>query len=186
MKIIEKVILVIYSIIMIVLASVCCLLIFRWINVSSINEFINCVLNNNILSNIILVISIIFILASIKCIFFLSKKSDYYKDNLLLKNEDGKLVITKVTIENLVNNVIKEFVCVQEVSTKVKFNKENNIVINVILLVKEQTNITELSNNIQRKIKDTIRKVSDLNAQEINIKIKNIEKSENKNIISEK
>ena len=186
MKIIEKVILVIYSIIMLVLASISCLLIFRWIDTNSIYDFIEYILNNNILSNIILVISIVFILASIKCIFFLSKKSDYYKDNLLLKNEDGKLIITKATIENLVNNVIKGFASTQEVNTKVKFNKENNIIVNVNLLIKEEANMKELSNNIQCKIKDTIKKTSDLNVQEINIKIKNIEKVENKKKINEK
>ena len=186
MKVVEKIILVIYSIIILVLASITCLLIFRWIDVNSINNFLEYILNNNILSNVILVISVVFILASIKCIFFLSKKSDYYKDNLLLKNEDGKLIITKATIENLVNNVIKGFASTQEVNTKVKFNKENNIVVNVSLLVKEQANMKELSNNIQSKIKDTIKKASDLNVEEINIKIKNIEKVENKNIISEK
>lgn len=186
MKLIEKIILVIYSIIMLVLASISCLLIFRWIDTNSIYDFIEYILNNNILSNIILVISIVFILASIKCIFFLSKKSDYYKDNLLLKNEDGKLIITKVTIENLVNNVIKGFASAQEVNTKVKFNKENNIIVNVNLLIKEEANMKELSNNIQCKIKDTIKKTSDLNVQEINIKIKNIEKVENKKKINEK
>lgn len=186
MKVVEKIILVIYSTIMLVLACICCLLIFRWIEVDNVYNFIKYVLNTNILSNIILVMSIIFILASIKCIFFLSKKSDYYKDNLLLKNENGKLIITKVTIENLVNNVIKSFASVQEVKTKVKFNKENNIVINIVLLLKNQATMNELSNNIQSKIKDTIKKVSDLNVQEINIKIKNIEKLENENIINEK
>lgn len=185
MKLIEKIILVIYSIIMLVFASITCLLIFRWLDVNSINNFIEYILNNSIHSNIILVISVIFILASIKCIFFLSKKSDYYKDNLLLKNEDGKLIITKVTIENLVNNVIKGFASAQEINTKVKFNKENNIIVNVSLFVKEQANMKELSNNIQNKVKDTIKRASDLNVQEINIKIKNIEKVENKNIISE-
>jgi len=184
MKVIEKIILVIYSIIMIILASVCCLLIFRWLDVNGINEFLNCILSNNILSNIILVVSIIFILASIKCIFFLSKKSDYYKDNLLLRNEDGKLIIAKATIENLVNNAISGFTSAQEVNTRVKFNKENNIIINVILLVKEETNIKELSNNIQSKVKEIIKRTSDLNVQEINIKIKNIQK-EDKNISKE-
>ena len=186
MKIVEKIILVIYSIVMLLLAGVCCLLIFRWIDVNIVYNIIENVLNDNIFSNIILVVSIIFILASIKCIFFLSKKSNYYKDNLLLKNEDGKLIITKATIENLVNNVIKGFASAQEVNTKVKFNKENNIVINVSLLINEEVSIKELSSNIQSKIKDIIKRASDLNVEEINIKIKNIEKVENKKIINEK
>lgn len=183
MKLVEKIILVIYSIIILILSSIFCLLIFRWMDIAYINNFILSVLNNPIFSNIMLGVCVIFILMSIKCIFFLSKKSDYYKDNILLKNEEGKLIITKATIENLVNNAIKGFESAQEATTKVKFDKENNVIINVSLLVKEQANMKELSNNMQTKIKEVIKKASDLDVKEINIKIKNIENV--KNIIQE-
>lgn len=183
MKLIEKIILVIYSIVILILSAVFCLLIFRWIDANYVNDFVLKVLNNSILSSIFLAICVTFILMSIKCIFFLSKKSDYYKDNILLKNEEGKLVITKATIENLANNTIKGFESAQEVTTKVKFDKENNIVIYVSLLVKEQANMKELSNNMQKKIKEVIKKASDLDVKEVNIKIKNIETV--KNIIQE-
>lgn len=183
MKLIEKIILVIYSIIILILSSIFCLLIFRWIDSSHINNFILNILNNSIFSDIILVVCIIFILMSIRCIFFLSKKSDLYKDNILLKNEDGKLIITKVTMENLINNVIKGFDSAQEVNTKVKFDKENNVIINVSLLVSENANMKELSNNMQMRIKEVIKKASDLTAKEINIKIKNVQAE--KNIVKE-
>lgn len=183
MKLIEKIILVIYSIIILILSSIFCLLIFRWIDSSYINNLILNILNNSIFSDIILVVCIIFILMSIRCIFFLSKKSDLYKDNILLKNEDGKLIITKVTMENLINNVIKGFDSAQEVNTKVKFDKENNVIINVSLLVSENANMKELSNNMQMRIKEVIKKASDLTAKEINIKIKNVQAE--KNIVKE-
>lgn len=183
MKLIEKIILVIYSIIILILSSVFCLLIFRWIDVEIINNFIFNVLNNSVYSGIVLLISVIFILMSIKCIFFLSKKNDYYKDNVLLKNEEGKLVITKVTIENLVSNVLKGFHNAQDTMVKVKFDKENSIIVDVTILAKENVNMQELSNNMRNKIKDTIKRSSGLNIKEINIKIKNIETI--KNIIQE-
>ena len=183
MKLIEKIILVIYSIIILILSSTFCLLIFRWINVDIVNNFIFQILNNSIFSSITLGVSVIFILMSIKCIFFLSKKSDYYKDNILLKNEEGKLVITKNTIENLVSNVIKGFTGSQETVVKVKFNKENNIIVNIAILAKENVDMQELSNNMRTKIKNTIKKSSGLDVKEVNIKIKNIETV--KNIIQE-
>lgn len=179
MKIVEKIILVIYSILILILASIFCLLIFKWIDLNNVYFVIKEVLENSIGRIIILTISIICILSSIKCIFFLSKKNDY-KKNLLFKNDDGKLVITKATIENIVNNVIKKFTSAQEINTKVKFNKENNIVIKINLLMKEEVNMKDLSDNIQRKIKETIKRTSDLNVQEVDIKIKNIEKVEEK------
>lgn len=91
----------------------------------------------------------------------------------------GKLIITKSSIENLVNNTIKGFDTIQEFTTKVKFDKENNIIINIILLVKENVIIKELTENMQTKIKQVVKKTSDLDIKEVNIKIKNIESINN-------
>lgn len=183
MKLIEKIILVIYSIIILILSFVFCLLIFRFVNVDIINNFIFQILNNYILSIITVIISVIFILMSIKCIFFLSKKSDYYKDNISLKNEEGKLVITKVTIENIVNNVINGFQNMKDANIKVKFDKQNNIVVNLEVFASENADMQELTQNIRNKIKNTIKKSSGLIVKEINVKIKNIQTA--KNIIQE-
>ena len=183
MKLIEKIILVIYSIIMLILSFVFCLLIFRFVNVDIINNFIFQILNNYILSIITVIISVIFILMSIKCIFFLSKKSDYYKDNISLKNEEGKLVITKVTIENIVNNVINGFQNMKDANIKVKFDKQNNIVVNLEVFASENADMQELTQNIRNKIKNTIKKSSGLIVKEINVKIK--KKKKKKNIIQE-
>ena len=183
MKIIEKIILVIYSIIILILSVIFCLLVFRVININYIDSFIFQILNNSIYSIITIIISVTFILLSIKCIFFLSKKSDYYKDNILLKNEDGKLVITKTTIENLAINVIKGFAGIQEQNVKVKFDKQNNIVINLSILTDENVTMQEVIQNLRNKLKSTIKKSTGIELKEINIKIKNI-KTEN-NIIKE-
>ena len=183
MKLIEKIILVIYSIIILILSFVFCLLIFRFVNVDIINNFIFQIVNNYILSIITVIISVIFILMSIKCIFFLSKKSDYYKDNISLKNEEGKLVITKVTIENIVNNVINGFQNMKDANIKVKFDKQNNIVVNLEVFASENADMQELTQNIRNKIKNTIKKSSGLIVKEINVKIKNIQTE--KNIIQE-
>ena len=183
MKIIEKIILVIYSIIILILSFVFCLLIFRFLNVDIINNFIFQIVNNYILSIITVIISVIFILMSIKCIFFLSKKSDYYKDNISLKNEEGKLVITKVTIENIVSNVINGFQNMKDANIKVKFDKQNNIVVNLEVFASENADMQELTQNIRNKIKNTIKKSSGLIVKEINVKIKNIQTE--KNIIQE-
>ena len=183
MKLIEKIVLVIYSIIILILSCVMCLLIFRWINPETINSFIFQLINSSFLSIITLIINIIFVLMSIKCIFFLSKKSDYYKENILLKNDDGKLVITKQTIENIASNVINGFPGLNEPNIKAMFNKENNIIINIKILVKENVEIQELSANIREKIKANIKKSTGLTVKEINIKITNIENK--KNIVKE-
>lgn len=175
MRIIEKITLIIYSIIILILSVICCLLIFNWLQIDSIINILQSMITYHYISNTILIISIFFILLSLKCIFFGTKKSDFYKDNILLKNEEGKLIITRISIENLVNNTIKGFDGIQEFTNKVKFDKENNIIINITLLVKENVIIRELTDNVQTKIKQVVKKTSDLDIKEIIVKIKNIE-----------
>ena len=54
-------------------------------------------------------------------------------------------------------------------------DKDNNLTVYVNLVVRENAVIKELSTNLQNKIKDTIKKASDLEVKEVNIKVKNIE-----------
>ena len=134
-------------------------------------------LRNDITSKIILAFSIIFILLAIRCIFFDSsaKEKEEYKNGILLENENGKLLITKETIENLVNTVVKGFDSAEDVTTRIELDKENNVRVFVNLSVKENAVIKELSANLQSKIKESIKKSSDLDVKEVNIKVKNIE-----------
>lgn len=179
MKVIEKITLIIYSIIILILSVVCCLLIFNWLQIDIITNALQSMISYRYIGTTVLIISVIFILLSLKCIFFGTRKSDKYKDNILLKNEEGKLVITKSSIENLVNNTIKGFDSIQAFTTKVKLDKENNIIINISLLVKENVILKELTENMQTKIKQVVKKTSDLDIKEVNIKINNIESINN-------
>ena len=61
MKLIEKIILVIYSIIMLILSLIFCLLIFRWADINLVQNSIMNVLNNTIYSSIALAICVIFV-----------------------------------------------------------------------------------------------------------------------------
>lgn len=177
MKTIEKITLVLFSTIMLIISIILCLSIFGWIDVEFLGDIINNAISNTVTSNILLVLSIIFILLSIRCIFFDSsaKEKEEYKNGILLENSNGKLLITKETIENLVNAVVKGFDSAEEVTTKIELDKDNNVRVFVNLVVKENAVIKELSTNLQNKIKDTIKKSSDLEVKEVNIKVKNIE-----------
>lgn len=177
MKLIEKITLALFSTLMLIISVIFCLLVFGWLEVSVVGEVIENIISDSVSANIILGLSVIFILLSIRCIFFDSsnKNKNEYKNGILLENSDGKLLITKETIENLVNGVVKEFESAEEVTTKIELDKENNVKVFVNLNVKENAIIKELSANLQNKIKETIKKTSDLEVKEVNIKVKNIE-----------
>ncbi len=185
MKFIEKIVLNVYSIIILAISILLCLLIFGWVDYSLIENVIVKLLANPTASNIALGVSVVFILLSLICIFFdsSSRKDKDNKQGVLLQNENGKLMISKDTLENLVNTVAKDFESAEEISTNVALDKENNVTVFVNLVVSQNAVIKELTTNLQQKIKETIKKASDLEVKEVNIKVKNI--APKKDVVSE-
>ena len=129
MKWIEKLTLTVFSALMLIISVIMCLIIFGWLDLSVIGEAFDVMLRDSIASNIVLALSIVFILLAIRCIFFTSngKVSNEYKDGILLENSDGKLLITKPTIENLVSSVVKGFDSAEDVTSRIEIDKENNL-----------------------------------------------------------
>ena len=93
----------------------------------------------------------------------------------MLKNENGKLMISKETIENMVKNTVIGFENIKQCNTKIEVNEENLLKITLFLEVTENVIIKELANNLQLKIKEEVKKISDLDVQEVNVKIMNLE-----------
>lgn len=177
MKTIEKITLALFSTLILIISVIFCLLIFGWVDVELLKQFIISIINNSTSSNIVLGLSIVSILLAIRCIFFSGKKEQQSYENksgILLQNSDGKLFITKETIENLVNRIVKGFSNAEDVTTKVELDKENFVRVYVDLNVGEKAVIKELSTNLQTKIKENVKNSTDLEVKEVNIKVKNI------------
>lgn len=177
MKILDKIGLALFSTLILIISIITCLLIFGWLDIEWVHQLTEAAVKGQVTSNILLGLSIIFILLAIKCIFFDStaKQDVDYKNGILLENSDGKLLITKDTLENLVNGVAKGFEGAENITTRVELDKENNVIVFVNLNVKENASIKDLSTNLQTKIKTTIKNTSDLEVKEVNIKVKDIE-----------
>ncbi len=177
MKILDKIGLALFSTLMLIICVMTCVVIFGWIDLDAIHEMITIALNDVTTSNIILIISVLLALLAIKCIFFNAddKEVGGVKDGILLQNADGQLVISKNTLEELVNNVVRGFDSAENVSARIVLDKERNLIVNVILDVKETAVIKELSNNLQTKIKSAIKKASDLEVKEVNISVKELQ-----------
>lgn len=174
MKIIEKITLIIYSNIILIMAVIACLLVFGWLDIDIVQSLTKTLVISGTSSKIILGVSIVFILLSIRCIFFdpTSKKEIKDKQGILLANENGKLMISKETIENLVEAVTKEYKMAREVTSRVELNKDNNVNIFVNLVINSDTVIKDLSVDLQNKIKNKVKETTDLDVKEVNITIK--------------
>lgn len=174
MKVIEKIALIIYSNIILIISVISCLLVFGWLDIDIVQSLIKTLIISETSSKIILGVSIVFILLSIRCIFFdpTSKQELKDKQGVLLKNDNGKLMISKETIENLVEAVTKEYKMAKEVTSRVELDKENNVNIFVNLIIGADTVIKDLSVDLQNKIKNKIKETTDLEVKEVNIAIK--------------
>ncbi len=183
MKIVEKIALIIFSNIILILSVITCLLIFRWLDINVVGSLITSLLLGETSSKIILGVSVVFILLSIRCIFFdpTSKQEQKDKEGVLLANENGKLMISKETIQNIVDGVTKEYKGTKEVSSKVILDKNNNVNIYINLIVEADAIIKDLSVELQNEIKNKVKNVTDLEVKEVNIAIKKAvqEKQEN-------
>lgn len=184
MKTLDKIGLIIFSNLILIISIILCLLIFGWLDLETVNLFVKSALNDNFTSNIMLAFSVLFIALAIKCIFFTSEEKTIngIKDGILLQNSEGQLVISKATLEELVNNVTKGFESAQNVSSKVTLDEEKRLIVYVTLDVKENAVIKELSNNLQTKVKSAIKKASDLEVKEVNISVRNLRVQETKPI----
>ena len=173
MRFLERFALVVYSYIIILLSVVLSLLIFNWINFNVVSDIVKVLIKGEVSSKITLGISIVFILLSIKCIFFdeKSKTREKSTQGILLKNEYGQLMISKESIDSMVKNAVAGFDTVKECNTKIDVNTENQLRITLYLVVNENVIIKELASNLQVKIKKEIKEISDLEVEEVNVKV---------------
>ena len=101
MKILDRISLALFSTIILVLSIVLCLLIFGWLDLQTMNLFMQTLLQDNLSCNIALGIAAICILLAIKCIFFESTPDNKTTsgDGIVLQNDNGKLVVSRNTIQ---------------------------------------------------------------------------------------
>lgn len=177
MKKLSKVILVVFSVFILIIGICINLLAIGWLEYETIFSLVEKVLTTEPQSQVILAITELSMLFALICIFADTSSNNNEQKNgrdVLMQNDNGKLMISRDTIENLVNSVVRNYSSVMESNTRIYFDSENNVNVLVDLIVTKEVIIKELTLNMQNKIKETIKKTSDLEVKEINVRIKNI------------
>ena len=177
MKFLERFTLIVYSFIILLLSVILSLLIFNWIDFDVVTEMAKALITGDLSSKIALGVSVVFILLSIKCIFFdeNSKEKEKETQGVLLRNEHGQLMISKESIDNMVKNTVMGFEQIRQCNTKIDVNSENQLRITLFLVVNEGVVIKELASSLQRKIKEDVKRVSDLEVEEVNVKVTSLQ-----------
>ena len=174
MKFFDKLVLKIFSLIILILSVGLILTITGIIPMGIIEDYLKLLIDYENGIKIAIGILTILILFAIKGIFFASKSEGNGKEGIVLENARGKLVISKESLENLIASVIKDIPGADTVSSKTILNKDKNLIVYVTAVVSKDVMIKDISNELQEKIKIAMKRTADLEVKEVNIKIKNI------------
>ena len=178
MKLVDKVIYFIFSVIILAIVVV------MFTVILNIGGIVNPVFN--FISNIpnmsftqeqmtyIVIIEILLFIMAIKGILFQSKLEEN-KDAIILENNSGKLIISRKTLENLVKDISNGVQGVENSFARVNVSKDTELIISIDIVVKEGS-IKDITKKLQEDVKIAIKKASDLNVSEVNVNIKNIKK----------
>ena len=182
MKILEKFVLILYSFLVLVISVVLCLVIFKIIDIETINNCIKYMREDSTILITVLVSSIVCILLSIRCLFFRKRKEIKKSDatDILLENESGRLLISKRAIENAVRNVVNNAVKdTKDCKVIVDIDPANYLSVYVSILLNNNLKIRDMTLDLQLKIKSQIKDDFDLDVKQVNIKIDSVEEKEN-------
>lgn len=179
MKFLDRLGLSLFSILTLTLSIVTLLMGFGVINPSVFSVLMEKVLVTQNGTYILIGVSIVLILLAIRCLFF---SPDYSKkagsdSGILMQNNDGRLLITKSTIEDIVAGVINNMKKINSASTNVVIDNDNNVLINVSLELVEGAIIKDVSSELQTRIKKSIKEATDLDLKAVNIEVKNLANS---------
>mgnify|MGYP001006701097 FL=1 len=188
MKLVDKVIYFIFSVIILAIVVV------MFTVILNIGGIVNPVFN--FISNIpnmsftqeqmtyIVIIEILLFIMAIKGILFQSKLEEN-KDAIILENNSGKLIISRKTLENLVKDISNGVQGVENSFARVNVSKDTELIISIDIVVKEGS-IKDITKKLQEDVKIAIKKASDLNVAEVNVNIKNIKKINESNNLKAK
>ena len=176
MKVLDKIGLVLFSCLVLITSFVLLLTIAGWLDLNLLTDGVEFIVTDNIGAKITAGVSIVFILLAVKCIFLNSdsKSTSSIKDGILLENDNGKLLVSKDTIESLSNAIVKNYETAQNVLTRAELGADGSVSIFVTLFVYPDAIIKDLTVSLQKDIKDVIKKSLDLDVKDVNVRVKNI------------
>ena len=147
-----------------------------WVDATGLYVFVTKALADQTTCNILLGLNVVLILFAIKGIFFESSTDEEKSvgNGIMLENDDGKLLVTKETITSIVNSVVAGFEGVKDQQSKITLDENNDLSILLTIAVSDQAVIKDLSNNIQVRVKDAIKKSLDVEVKSLDIKVKDM------------
>lgn len=184
MKILDRISLVVFSIIILALSLITAFIISGWLEIDLVADFAIKIFSNEVAGPISLAMAVILSILSVKSIFFSQATKEKSREGILLENENGKLLVSKDTVENITSAVIKNFESIESSTTRVDVDNENKISIFISLAVYSEAIIKDLAAKIQKDVKDVVKNSLDLEIKAVNVRVKNVT-AKKENIVKE-
>ena len=170
----ERVISVIFSVVVLILSTILMLTIGGVLAPYFGANTMAWIVESNFLSKILFVLALVFFVLSLREIIFGKKPEPEGKEGIILENESGKLVISKECLEGLVAGVGRELTGTESISSRTYLDLEKNVTVDINIVVNKDISIKEISNELQKRVRAALKQTVDLDVKYVNIKIKNI------------
>ena len=173
MKLLDRFINFIFSLVMLVISVVVLLVIFNFIDSNYINGLLNEYVWGDGYRVITIIVSSIIFLAGLKTTIFLSDFKKKRKIPIMVSSENGSVQIAGETIESTAKAVARSHEEVKDVNVKM-VNKNKGVDIYMSILVIQDTNIRTITRQIQEEVKEKIHETTGVLVLNTDIKVKNI------------
>lgn len=186
MKFLDRLILKLFALIVGALTIMLVLAVTGIIPMTYITDLFVLLSDGTVQLKVVLVVSGIILLLVLKALCFQSKPESDGKEGVVLENNNGKLVISKETLDNIISGIAKDISGTESTSSKTIVDKNRNLKVYVTTLVNKDVLIKDVSSELQDKIIDAMKRTADLDVKEVNIKVKNITSKKLKGLPSKK
>ena len=186
MKFLDRLILKLFALIIGVFTIMIVLAVTGVIPMTSITDMFIYLTDGDVNLKATLIVSGVILLLVLKALCFASKPESDGKDGVVLENNNGKLVISKETLDNIISGIAKDISGTESTSSKTIVDKNRNLRVYVTTLVNKDVMIKDVSSELQDKIIDAMKKTADLDVKEVNVRVKNITSKKLKGLPSKK
>ena len=135
---------------------------------------------NQVGDNFKTITGIVLLLLSLKTTLFLSIFKVKKDKPILVKTANGEVEISQATITNTVVNVGLNFENIKEVQARM-IERRKGVAIYAVISVFVNSNLREITEEMQRQVKEVIKATTGVNVVDVNIKVKNVEQKQRKN-----
>ncbi|MBR5227893.1 MAG: alkaline shock response membrane anchor protein AmaP [Clostridia bacterium] len=173
MKKFLRTMIIIFSLIVVAVSAVSLCLITDLIDITSVAKVVGFLGANEVRVIISFVVFILLGVLGLVCIVASDTLTSDIKGGVELSLDVGNVHISNQTFENIVLNVAKKYGSLKTNRVAVKMT-ENGILVDVYAYVLQDTVISDITEKLQKDIKETVLKQTTVEVNNVNVKVKGI------------